>query len=113
MASCLATTAVWRGGSTSTLVTNSIRSVIAARWANSTRISWNTCSFVYGADGNEPNGPGPSRSALAPSTWSYASRWSKPAASAVRTHVRIASGSVPLSACEKITPICMCTTILC
>src|SRR5262245_27167802 len=62
-------------------------------------------SDVYGALGKLPKGPGPSRSREAPSTWSYAMRWSKPAASAVRAKRRMASGSVPLSACENTTPI--------
>src|SRR5262245_23922553 len=34
-------------------------------------------------------------------------RWSKPAASTVCAKRRMASGSVPLSACEKTTPIFM------
>ena len=58
VATCLATSAAGRCGSTSTLVTSSMRSVTAARWLNRTRTSWNVCSSVYGADGKAPTPSG-------------------------------------------------------
>jgi hypothetical protein len=44
----LATSAVWRCGSTSTLVTSSMRRVSPARKANSVKISWKGLSWTYG-----------------------------------------------------------------
>ena len=52
---CFATTAVCRCGSTTTLVTNCSVVVTAARWLNSTRISWNVCWSVYGGVPKPPN----------------------------------------------------------
>src|SRR3954469_17519948 len=67
-------------------------------------MSWKVCCDVYGAFGKLPNGPGPRRSGEAPRMWSYAIRCSNPAASASVAHRRMASGSMPLSACEKMAP---------
>jgi hypothetical protein len=58
--------------------------------------SWNGSVWSYG-----PSQP-PGRSGLAPRTWSYVSRWSKPLDSAVDTNASMVSRSVPTSGGNKV-----------